>query len=136
MSDERTAAPALKPLTDSELVRTVNRGFVTDRITDDTPEARARNIKRARDELSHIETLRQNSSFQWYSSLIEQGFKDSRAALESPDTPPKALPIIQAKFQVWREIARLLDEREIEHRRLENTNDPQIEVIRERLDLH
>src|SRR5215471_7879847 len=138
MEDGPTAAPAQQRLTDSEFVRAVNRGFKAEgAVTDDSPEAKQRNLKRARDELYHIETLHQNSSFGWYyQTIIQRGFKECRESLESIDTPPAALPILHAKFQVWREIARALDTLELEHRRLENPKDPHIEVIRARLDLH
>jgi hypothetical protein len=115
----------------------VSSGFKTETTIDDDPAAKQRNKERARNERSHIETLRQNTSFQWfYDSCIERGFQESRRLLEADDADDEELPKLAAAFRVMRGIARWMDARELEHRRLENPNDPQIAVIRARLDLH
>jgi hypothetical protein len=133
--------PPIRRLSDNELVRVISTGFKTEPQPQSAePGGRERNEKLAADELGIIESLRQNTAFQWFSdTCIEQGFKESRELLEEVDLAqlsPKAVTRLVAVFQTWRKIARWLDERELEHRRFLNPKDPHLDVIRARLDLH
>ena len=136
---EETNPPSIRRLTDNELARVVSAGFRTEP-AQAGPDAKERNVQFAQDELGHIATLRQNAAFQWFSATcIERGFKQSRETLEEVDLAqlsPRATARLLSVFQTWRVIARWLDEREIEHRRLLNPKDPELEMIRARLDLH
>lgn len=131
--------PPIRKLTDAELTRAVSAGFQTDPSATQ-PDAKERNVLLAQDELGHIEALRQHPSFQWFqANCVERNFKESRDLLEETDLTqftPKAVTRLLSVFQTWRKIARWLDERELEHRRLLNPKDLHLEVIRARLDLH
>jgi hypothetical protein len=89
-------------------------------------------------ELSQIESLRDNVAFQWFwQNCVEQGFRQARQNLEDSTSENSAdVRLLLSKFHVWRHIARWFDQRELEHRRLLNPNDPRLEQIRERIDLH
>jgi hypothetical protein len=132
-------AEEIRRLSDAELTRAVSEGFKTD-ASGNLPDAKERNSILAQDELAHIETLRQHPSFQWFqANCVERNFKESRDLLEETDLTqftPKAVTRLLSVFQTWRKVARWLDERELEHRRLLNPKDPHLEVIRARLDLH
>lgn len=139
MPDDTNPNPPIRKLTDAELTRVVAAGFQTEG-AGAAPDTKQRNVLLAQDELSHIEALRQHPSFQWFqANCIERSFKESRDLLEETDLAqftPKAVTRLLSVFQTWKKIARWLDERELEHRRLLNPKDPELDMIRARLDLH
>jgi hypothetical protein len=138
MAESQPPLP-LRKITDAEAVRTIKEGWKVEG-AEPTEGARERNEQIAREELGHIETLRQNSSFKWFSdTCIERGFKESRGLLDEANLAAisgRGLNLLAGKYQVWRDIARWLDQREYEHRRLLDPKDSHLDVIRKRLDLH
>ena len=137
VADDTNPNPPIRRLSDNELVRTVHEGFHVEPVADEG--AKARNTKLALEELGQIERLRQHPAFQWFSdTCVDRSFKESRqllAAVNLELLPPRSVARIIAEFQTWRKIARWLDERELEHRRYLNPQDPHLDVIRKRLDL-
>jgi hypothetical protein len=136
---------SIRRLSDAEAARIAKQGgleLVTGSPEKAPPQnesdaAKERNKAKAREELGHIESLWNHSSFVWfYNECIENGFKAARKFLHEVDVGDSELPRLASRFHVFKEIACWLDEREREHRRLQDPSDPKISEINERLDAH
>jgi hypothetical protein len=124
------------PLKDAELIGVLNRGFKAEPATE-VDGSKKRNLDRAREELGHIAALKSNPAFNWFfDNCVESAFMDARKDLENAPLGSGDLPLRHAQFRALRKIVRWLDEREIEHRRLDDPNDPALDALRARIGLH
>ena len=131
------AGEGITKLSDAQFARIANQGVSP--VTDDTPEAKQRNIARAQEELGLIAELRGSRSFQWFFDVcIRRNFTERRNSLDSSgeDESSKAIWVRVAAYQQWRKIARWLTEREIEHRRLLDPKDPHLADLRKELEAY
>lgn len=128
--------PPVGPLNDNELIGAVSRGFKAEPATE-VDGSKKRNLERAREELGHIAALKGNAAFNWFfDNCIESEFKSARKNLESAHAPAEDLAMRHAQFCALRVIVRWMDEREVQHRRLDDPNDPALDDLRARIDLH
>lgn len=136
MSQSGTLPPT-GTLKDAELIGVLNRGFKAEPATESGDAAKKRNRERAREELGHIAALKGNAAFNWFfDNCIEAEFKSARNNLESAHAPSEDLAMRHAQFCALRVIVRWLDEREVQHRKLDDQSDPALAELRSRIDLH
>lgn len=111
----------------AEFLRTTTDGGKTREPKDD---ADARNIKRARDSIGYIQTLKQSLAFQWFEQeCIINEFEAARAKLTSETTKPEELPVAQKVFHRLLGVRVWLLEREIVVRQELDREDKEIEIL-------
>lgn len=87
------------------------------------------NIKRARDVLGFIQTLKASPAFQWYErECISESFKQARGKLLG-NTKPEDLPAVQKMFHGMMGVRIWLLEQEIVSRQELNRMDPEIPIL-------
>lgn len=119
----------LEPLREGEFARTLNR--TAEVATPATSPEKERNKSRAQIELSMISELSSSSAFTWFmENCLVKHFEKWRDLLHAPDTATRRA---LAGFMSAKENVRWLTEREFEHRRLLDPNDPVLTQLREKL---
>ncbi len=92
----------------------------------------AGNIKRARDSLGFIQTLKASPAFQWFErECIVQEFDDAKAKLTGVSTKPEDLPAAQKVFHRLLGVRIWMLEREMVSRQELNPGDSEIQVLQQ-----